>query len=211
MTVHEDAARELLDQVLLSPEAAAVLAETRLKLRAELANEQYVAWIGQTPRGPSSWSHEQVAAYLAVHAGLGAGHYAKVTIEVGDTPGPDADREGNARKLRRTAAPFVAMLDMNQNGADSDGTLHWDEEITVEKSTGACLIDHGEQTSVNAVYPVDPASVPLEVGYTKPSRTLMHLTQYAGVARWAYGDDRICLLLNVDRAWGRRGVRHIIA
>lgn len=209
MTVHEDAARHLLDDVLLNPEAAAVFAETRVKLRADLANEEYVAWIGQTPRGPSSWTHEQVAAYLAVHAGLGSGRYAKVTIEVGATPGADADREGNAQKLMHVAPPFVAMLDMGQNGADCDGTLHWGQEIKVEKSTGIPLIDHGEKTPVNMIHSVNPASVPLEVGYTKPSRTLMHLTQYVGVARWAYGDERICLLLNVDKAWGRLGRRSV--
>jgi hypothetical protein len=33
----------------------------------------------------------------------------------------------------------------------------------------------------------------------------MHLLQEEGVARWAYEDDRICLLLNVERIqrWDR--------
>ena len=43
-----------------------------------------------------------------------------------------------------------------------------------------------------------PGWAPLEVGYTRPSRTLLHLTEFGAVARWPYGHDVITLLVQRD-------------
>jgi hypothetical protein len=210
MTIHEESAEELLDGILTHPSAAAMFAATTARLRSGAHDQRYTAWIGQTQRRPAYWPRHQVAAYLDVHSRIASGEVAKVQIYVGATPGPDADREGNADKLRRVHRRFRAHLDLTQNGADSDGTLSWDAPITLERSAGAAFIDaHGTCHPVIAPYSVHPESVPLEVGYTLPSRTRMHLDMDGAVARWAYGDDRICLLLNVAKLGHLLGVRPV--
>jgi hypothetical protein len=53
--------------------------------------------------------------------------------------------------------------------------------------------------------------VPLEVGYTLPSRTATHLTMEGAVARWAYDDNEICLLLDLPRIGEMAGTRSLPA
>lgn len=211
MTIHEDAARALLDRYMTDPGAAAVLAETRRDFVSRDFDEQYTARIGQTQRHPAYWPLHQVAAYLAVHTGLMSGAYAHVLIGIDETPGPDADREGNAAKLTRINDAFHATLDMHQNGADSDGRLRWDAAIEVEKSTGVGLLDPQHSTTpINLAHRIGPSSVPLEVGYSQPSVTFLHLHRHGGVARWAYDDDRVCLLVDVA-TMDRRTRRQLVA
>jgi hypothetical protein len=197
-TVHEDMAKALLDAVMDDPAAHQGMVEHRRLLKAGDYDRRFVAWIGQTLYDPGYWPWEQVAAYCRVVGGLVTGEFAKVQIIVGDTPGLDADREGNAAKLRGLHPLFSARLDMTQNGAEGDGQLWWDQPIGVEKSVGVPLITDCGMNSVITTHTLAPSTVPLEVGYTKPSRTLMHLRRFGGVARWAYEDDRICLLVNTE-------------
>ena len=158
-----------------------------------------MAWIGQTQRRPAYWPLEQVSAFIKVHAGLMSGQYARVEVSVGYTPGPDADRAGNAAKLRGVHHLFQAELDMRQHGADCDGSFSWGSPIEVNKSSGLGLVTSCGTAPVNMGMTVAPGAVPLEVGTTKPSRTYLHLQQDGGLARWAYEDDRIGLLVNVER------------
>jgi hypothetical protein len=204
-TLHEEIAEELLDDVLRTPGAASVLADWRRRFKDNDYDSRYVARIGQTHRDPASWPLEQVAAFLAVHAGLMAGKYAHVAVSVGDSPGADADRAGNAAKLRGTHQRFLAELDMHQNGADCDGLFSWDTAIDVNRSSGLGLVTPCGTSPVQMGMRVQPRGVPLEVGSSKPSRTYLHLIQEDGVARWAYGDDHVYVLLNVDRiqSWDR--------
>lgn len=198
-TLHEEIAELLLDDYMGNPGAAGVLGEWRRRMKEGDYSPRRVAWIGQTPWGPESWPFEQLAAYLAVHTGLMSGMYAHVQISVGDIPGPDADRIGNAAKLQGVHRLFRAELDMGQHGADCDGWLSWDTPIEVEKSTGEGVITDCGTFPLKTPKGIAPGRVPLEVGSTKPSRTYLHLHQDGGVARWAYDDDRIALLVNLNR------------
>ncbi|MGH8916774.1 MAG: hypothetical protein ACRD0H_00260, partial [Actinomycetes bacterium] len=160
---------------------------------------EYVDAVGQIHRcTPSTWPVHQVAAFLQLHSRINAGHYAKVLVGVDVLPRPDADRAGNASALSDLPVPFAAELDMNQNGADDDGTVSWGESITVTRSTGVPFAAGCTRTSPVTV-PVDlrPFRVPLEVGTTMPSRTLLHLEEDGGVARWAYGSTDLYVLLNL--------------
>lgn len=118
-------------------------------------------------------------------------------------PGPDADRIGNAEKLAKTHPRFEAVLDMDQNGADCDGTLSWTGPLRVSRPTGAFFYPssckNAEQSILVYGTEVAGRSVPLEVGDSWPSRTLMHLKQYGAVARWPYGSELIWLFLNFER------------
>ncbi|MFF1444094.1 hypothetical protein [Streptomyces sp. NPDC058295] len=204
-TLHEELAQDLLDDITASPAAAAVFAGWRRRFKEGDYDPAYVARIGQTQRDPAYWPLEQVAAFVAIHAGLMAGRFAHVEVDVGHSPGPDADRSGNAVKLQEAHPLFHADLDMHQNGADCDGWLSWEEPIAVNKSSGLGLVTGCGTSPVEVIMHVDSHGVPLEVGSSKASRTYLHLLQEDGVARWAYGDDRIYLLLNVQRvqAWAR--------
>ncbi|MFD7569973.1 hypothetical protein ACFV6U_05490 [Streptomyces sp. NPDC059810] len=191
MTFHEDAAKDLLDDYLADPAGTALLQDAeRMLQRASARTEQFSSLIGQTQRSPAYWPRHQVAAFAFVVNELAHGKFVRRRIKVGSTPGPDANREGNAARLCDIKAPFHAQLDLQQNGADSDGTFSWEEPITAWRATGVRVLGaHVLHGTIHAPYGLKPFSVPLEVGYTLPSRTMAHLLVEGAVARWPY-DER---------------------
>ncbi|MFJ6069023.1 hypothetical protein ACIQHU_39040 [Streptomyces tendae] len=201
MTIsHERGAHTVLDRLLTTEPTAAALVRTRARLASgDHFTGGFVDAVGQMHRlTPDRWPVHQVAAFLAIHAAIGAGRYAVVHVEVGATPRPDAERAANAVALADLPEPFSAELDADQNAADEDGTIAWSEEIVVTRSTGvsyAAGCTGQEPLTVPNV--VRPSRVPLEVGTTKPSRTLLHLEEDGGVARWAYGSTDLHVLLNL--------------
>jgi hypothetical protein len=208
MTVHEDAAQTLLEEFQMRPESASMLANVSASLREGTYNRQLIAWVGQTQRDPAYWPLHQVASLTHVLDGLTCGRIVRRRIPVGDTPGPDADREGNAARLRNVRAPFSAHLDMSQNGADCDGTFSWDSPVNLWRALGVRVAhEKGLYGSLHAPFEVRPWRVPLEVGYTLPSRTFVHLALEGAVARWAYEDKEICLLLDLSRLGEVAGTR----
>jgi hypothetical protein len=186
---------------MLSTEGSAVaFVRTRKRLAAGgHFSPEYVAAAGQMHRvDPGNWPIHQVAAFLEVHAAVGAGRYALIEVEVGAAPLADAEREANAAALADLPEPFTATLDMDQSGADEDGEVAWSAPITVVWSTGVAFSAGCRKTEPLTVpATVPPSRIPLEVGTTMPSRTLMHLEQDGGVARWAYGSTDLYLLLNL--------------
>ncbi|NEB42230.1 hypothetical protein [Streptomyces sp. SID14515] len=181
MTVHEDAAQVLLEERQADPDSALTLAKMSASLYEGTYNRQLIAWVGQTPQDPAYWPAHQVAALIDVLDGLAYGRIVRRRIAIGETPGPDADRHGNAARLRNLGAPFHADLDRSQNGADSDGTLWWDQTVNFWRALGVrTLHQQGIHGSLHAPFEVRPWRVPLEVGYTLPSRTLMHLAVESG-------------------------------
>lgn len=212
MTVHEDAAQVLLEELQADPESASMLANMSASLREGAYNHQLIAWVGQTQRDPAYWPPHQVAALTDVLNGLTYGRIVRRRIPVDATPGPDADRQGNAARLRSVRAPFHAHLDMSQNGADCDGTLSWDRPVNLWRALGVRVAhERGLHGSLHAPFEVRPWRVPLEVGYTLPSRTAAHLMLEGAVARWAYEDKEICLLLDLARLGASAGTRPLPA
>ncbi|MFE9372228.1 hypothetical protein ACFYM2_21010 [Streptomyces sp. NPDC006711] len=208
MTIHEDAARLLLEELQGEPDGATMLARMTATLRDGSYSRQLIALVGQTQREPAYWPPHQVAALMRVLEGLSYGRIIRRRIPVGAEPGPDADRQGNAAKLKAVTDPFRAELGMTQNGADSDGTLSWSEPVNFWRALGVRVLhQQGLYGSVHAPFEVRPWSVPLEVGYTLPSRTAAHLMVEGAVARWAYDDKEICLLLDLPRIGEMVGTR----
>ena len=92
---------------------------------------------------------------------------------------------------------------MSQNGADCDGTLSWDEPVNLWRALGVRVLhEKGLYGSLHAPFEVRPWSVPLEVGYTLPSRTAAHLTVEGAVARWAYDDNEMKGIAVDHPNWG---------
>lgn len=200
-TIHERGAYAVLDRMLTLEPTAAALVRTRNRLAAgDHFTPGFVSAVGQIHRKdlPARWPVHQVAAFLDIHAGVGAGRYAIVQVEVGTAPRPDAQRAANARALADLPEPFTAELDLAQNAADEDGMVAWSEDIVATRSTGvaytACCTAR-ESLTIPTV--LRPCSVPLEVGTTMPSRTLLHLEEDGGVARWAYDSTDLYVLLNL--------------
>ncbi|KUL50597.1 hypothetical protein ADL28_25340 [Streptomyces violaceusniger] len=218
MTVHEDLAQGFLEDFQKEPSAMTALLELRDRHISGDMNEGdiygtgYADALGSSARfAPKQWPLHQHAAFLELHALVGSGAVTYTCISTGGAPGADADREGNAAKLAQTHPRFTAHLDMTQNGADADGTLRWEGRLEVSRPTGAFFYGSACRNASQSIL-VKPAnvaasSVPLEVGDSWPSRTLMHLIQYGAVARWPYGSKLIWLFLNFNRGvdwWGDR-------
>ena len=199
-TSHERGAHAVLDRLLTNEATAATLVRARQHLASgTYYSPEYVDAFGQLHRHtPGRWPVHQVAAFVRIHTGVCAGQFARVQVEVGATPGPDAARDDNAAALADLPEPFTAVLDMEQNAADQDGFITWDEDITVTRATGASFMaecSRKEPLTMPAL--VRPLQVPLEVGTTMPSRTLLHLEEDGGVARWAYGSKDLYIILNL--------------
>jgi hypothetical protein len=201
VTIHEEAAELLLDEMLSDDRASAVLNATVRKFRQRDYDPRYVTAIGQMRQDPAYWPLPQVAAYLSIHAGINSGEYALFTVATRGEPGPDADRDGNAAKLANLKRPFAAHLDMAQNAADQDGQFFWNKDVRSTRSTGLPAINGCESVPVTIPYRLYPAMAPLEVGTTLPSRTLAHLRVEGRVAHWPYGSRQMTVLVAADRNW----------
>jgi len=199
-TSHERGAHAVLDRILTTETTAAALVRTRKRLACRNHfTPEFVDAIGQLHRQtPERWPVHQVAAFLEIHASIGAGRYAMVQVGVGTAPRSDAARAVNAAALADLPVPFTADLDADQNAADEDGTLAWSESIVATRSTGVAYTGGcAAPEPLTAPATVRPARIPLEVGTTMPSRTLQHLEEDGGVARWAYGSTDLYVLLNM--------------
>lgn len=210
MTVHEDAAEALLQDI--QQDEKTTMAMLRLRSRhtrgdmdeGGILGTGYADALGSSARyAPSKWPLHQHAAFTQIHALIGAGGVSYTYISTGGAPGPDADRTGNARLLEDTMEPFQAELDIHQNGADADGVLWWDEPLKISRSTGAHFYPSvcRRDTYSLVTYPTlrEAGSAPLEVGDSWPSRTLLHLWEDGAVARWPYGSKLIWLFINHKR------------
>lgn len=207
MTVHEDAAEALLQDILRDEKATNAMLKLRNRHTQGEMDEGgiyrtgYADSLGSSARyAPSKWPLYQHAAFAQIHALIGTGDVAYTSISTGGRPGPDADRVGNASKLQDTMTPFRAELDMTQHGADSDGVLSWDQPLKISQSTGAHFYPSpcrtGEYALLTSPTVLDAGSAPLEVGDSWPSRTLLHLWEDGAVARWPYGSELIWLFVH---------------
>lgn len=198
---HEELAAALLDEYLYSPDAAYALAATRKALQDGRFSPAYSDVIGQIANVYyRQFSPEQAAAWLHVHAGIQSGAFTRTVIRVNALASPDRDRQANTAALEALPPPFAAWVDPGQATSSSgDGRLAWRGIIRADRSTGVPYTAACRQArAVVVARAVQPGAVPLEIGTTAASRTLMHLTQGVGVARWPYGDERITLLLRAD-------------
>ena len=114
-------------------------------------------------------------AFLLVHSLMRSGVFLWADIPAKDEPSRDSSRTRNNAILRTLPRPFCAAF--RGGYGDSDGFLEWSAPVDVRvpdaDNFGWCRI---------------PARrLPLEVGYTTASRTLMHLIEDRGLARWPYG------------------------
>ncbi|WP_133061685.1 hypothetical protein [Streptosporangium minutum] len=115
-------------------------------------------------------------------------------------PGRDKERRRNQELLDELLSPHDILLcvDQEQQGAGYDGHVHLHKGWKVER-----IWFHIEkqdklrfQYDLEAVGPLaEDEILPLEIGYTDPTRTFTHLSEYGAVVRWPYDSDGLYLLV----------------
>ena len=166
-----DALRRGLDSKILSSYLDAVLRRER---------NVYVDFLFQ-----HSWDTTTVYdafAYGLLRTWFDTGLLAFASAEVG--AGPEADREVDANNRILGALPdgFSAKFVPGRGtGTLSDGRFSWSFELRATTYVG------GQRM----VLLQPEGSAPLEVGYTRSSRTLRHLIEDGALARWPYDSERI--------------------
>jgi hypothetical protein len=142
---------------------------------------------------PTHWSrHDDLLhayGFMLMWCHIMSGQAAVRYVDVGHFPSMDKSREPNRLKLQNLSAPFSARVwDGGRN--DDDGCFSWSAPIEVNRDgSGVELYDRS-------------GSVPLEIGETRVSRTLLHFRSENGVARWPYEHDKIVLILR-HPSWPR--------
>ena len=184
-SMHNQAALQIAEDVMGTSDGAQWLSWVQRSIRCGAFEQDvpgYTAAIGSPFAG---WGLGEVYSLGVTHGMVSRGEIGRVRIEVGETPSSDAIRKENRMALLHAAEPFVANLDMAQNGADCDGTLSWTEPIVVN-------VGNDEVTEVNQA-----RGIPLEVGSCDASTVYLHLLMSGAVARWPYGCKHIWLFVGL--------------
>jgi hypothetical protein len=180
--LHAQVAENYGRKLRQTEEGRALLASYRDMIE-DRSGIDYTNAIGQPYGG---WTDGQVAAYSRVHHMVATGKVAKLTIPVDASPGRDADREGNQRRLTEGLPPEFTAKVYAGNSHDGDALLSWPQEAVMPWIDG-----YGNESERPLCAWTN--SAPLEIGHTDASRTFLHLTEDGIVARWPYGSDDIWL------------------
>lgn len=185
-TIHLDIAANLAEKLLATEDgrrAIALAEEWRRNPVNEIACDVY----GQPFSG---WSIDQVAALAKMLALVGQGKVRLAYISVGNTPYRDSAREENRAALANL--PYGITVQVYEGLSHTgDGCITIPDDLVIVDDADRHLPGRRERAA-EAV-----GTVPLEIGHTHVSRTLLHLADYGAVARWAYGHDRIYVVYTV--------------
>jgi len=208
-TLHEAAAQALLEKFLETEAGIRNLAEGKRWLQEWPGDDDegqgYLDCIGQYHgKDPGKTDPAQIASLVTIHHRImSPGVTARARIGMGEGPYPDARRQENAAILAEVPEPFVAEVYRHQDDpARGDGVLRWTEPIRTIVSTGLTLVTSCRREKIPVVWMAHaqpPGQIPLEIGYTKASKTLYHLLHDGGVARWAYDQEEIEVWITLRR------------
>lgn len=205
-TMHEAGAEKLARRWLGDPNGALVLHKAHRGV-TRYWEHGYVAALGQKDSRAGDWQLGQIASFGALHVDIQAGAIGIVKVRAGGEPRRDSAREANAAHLADLPEPFAGEVYMDQHNGDSDGKLSWTEPVTIDVSTQATWEDCEGVHPLLAPVTVRSGWIPLEIGTTQASRTLLHVREEGGVARWPYGSDWIWVFLNMEHRWRIAAVR----
>lgn len=195
MNAHEAAARAAYHRAISTPDGADAVADIQREMTNGHIAGEYLDVIGQS--GFGALSPEQVLDMAVVHAGICEGRFAVTKVRAAGRPQSDRQRDANAEAVANLPGPFTATVDLDQQAGDCDGRLAWHEPVIAEVTFGTEICDDGRVREICERIYVAPFQLPLEIGTTLPSRTLLHLNFDGGVARWPYGQDCITVLFNL--------------
>lgn len=181
------------------PQLATTAAQVRTRLldggfyASDFVDASFQKW--ERERGVVTLIEAFGFALMWTHYKMGDIAYCSVPVPSG--PGPDREIEFNQSVLDQLPRGFRAAYSPERGpAADNDGSF------TIEKGIGLWRTfrtgpDEERDSRHEQWYFDDDRTIALEVGTTKVSKTLYHLRQGRGVARWPYGRDKIIVLAGV--------------
>lgn len=194
ISTHKQAVMETVNRLMEeSHEWRECLFDYQQKLHAGFFSQSYVDAVLQK-WNRSGYDIYDAYAFCHVHRQLCSGSIASVRVGIGAMPRSDKEIEYHNSVLHRQGnclffGEFWGGL------ADSDGYLTWSKPLEFEITKCSFTDDTIERTSVV----IEPRRVPLEVGTTEGSRTIVHLAMDGGLARWPYGSEELYVYVVIDK------------
>jgi hypothetical protein len=193
-SIHEDMLKEKVDRLITDdPNWRLILSDVLRRFKDGFYPQAYVDAILQ-----NWWRHRydiyDAYAFSQVHAQILTGEVAIILVNVGATP--RGDKEVDYHNAILADSPSYMFFGTFYGGlADQDGSFTWKSnvEFNVHRYDGAAKKVRKPRT-----VSVAPRTVPLEVGYTNGSRTMLHLGEEHGLARWPYGSGSITVFVTID-------------
>lgn len=186
-TGHEVAVHKAVNDLMGDVRWMSLLADVVNKLRSGYYLSGWVDVILQHWEGDARYDLYDAYCFAQIHSAVLSGRILVAEVETCGTPADDKQVTKNNAILGRLPKPFTGKF--NGGVSDEDGWIAWNSATMFGQEIG----NGSKKRDV-----IPPSRLPLEVGYTKGSRTLLHLAMERGVARWPYGSSRICLLKVVD-------------
>lgn len=148
-----------------------------------LESSECPAWLADfLAQGRDRWSIYDGYALLVLLRWWVGGFISFASARVGVGPAADKMVDENNARLARLPSGFEAeFVPMIGSSYCDDGAFEWVKPLALEVFVDGAV----------RIYEHEPWSLPLEVGRTLASRTLLHIEQSGGVARWPYGSRHI--------------------
>lgn len=193
-SIHEEVLKEKVDRLTTDdPNWRLLLSDVLRRFEDGFYSQDYIDAILQ-----NWWRHRydiyDAYAFTQVHAQILTGKVAISLVKIGATP--RGDKEVDYHNAVLADSPSHMFFGTFYGGlADQDGSFTWKSnvEFTVQRYDGAA-----NKVPKPRPISVAPRTVPLEVGYTKGSRTMLHLGAEHGLARWPYGSESITVFVTID-------------
>lgn len=181
-TMYRQVVIEGVDELLKSePEAGAFLIEAKTKINTGFFSQNYLDSIFQHWKGVVDIYDAYM--FAQIHAMIGTGALARVSIGVGEIPLGDKAKQENNKRLSHLHELFEAEF-YGGSGYGADGYLRWSGDIRME------LTPTNAPTSI---IEVRAGEAQLEVGYQRVEKTYFQLMESRFLARWPYGSKDITL------------------
>lgn len=163
------------------------------KLNSGWFSQSYVDALLQKWNG-SGYDLYDTYAFCHVHRQLCSGSIASTRVGIGAMPRGDKEIEYHNSVLHKEESSLF-FGEFWGGLADSDGYLTWSKPLEFEVTKCSLTDDTIERTNVL----IKPRRIPLEVGTTEGSRTMVHLGFEGGLARWPYGSDELYVYVVIDK------------
>ncbi|MFP5219876.1 MAG: hypothetical protein ACLGIG_09080 [Actinomycetes bacterium] len=148
---------------------------------------------------------EQLWCRGRLEALLANGRVLSMVVDVFEGPVADREVERNQALLNAGLAgtPGRATVWSSSGGRPDDGLIEWVGQLRLAPRDEGAVEEAATRGLTELVLP--ELRAPLEIGYTLPSRTWLHLAQHGAVWRWPYRSTNLFLLAAVSdgpRGWG---------
>lgn len=194
-SIHFQALHSVVDKLMGDPDKIYVYSDYLRKMRSGHFDKTYIDNVMQkySSYGDDEYDIYDAYAFAQFHFLMGSGKLASAKVNIGLKPKANDEVEYHNNVLRKGKIIYGAFVG---GLGDSDGHITWDKPLEFQIMHASETDDTIERSALI----VSSRQLPLEVGFTDGSRTLLHLYQDHGLARWPYGSKIITLYLNLDQS-----------